>query len=217
MDVVQRGFDCLDVAIKGNLSKPLFRKLEEAKFQAEADKEDIPLEHNGVRMHIAGHGVKGYAIVASTGPLGANWFIKRPNPKDKWGIRLSMRSLALATLGLGSARDQIHEFLDQLEVRISPQSISVGRADYAIDVSAPDFELNPDQFVMHSRSNRSDYYDKPVLRVSGASGRVTSVTVGKIRGGKSLLTTSGLRCSAKGKSCGGRFGTAIVKRITYLG
>ncbi|WP_270729584.1 hypothetical protein [Shimia sp. Alg240-R146] len=52
-----------------------------------------------------------------------------------------------------------------------------------MDALAPDFELNPENFVIHSHSNRGDYLThEDDRRSNGKSGRFTSVTVGKMPG-----------------------------------
>ncbi|PIE10599.1 MAG: hypothetical protein CSA72_08830, partial [Rhodobacterales bacterium] len=82
------------------------------------------------------------------------------NPRDPWGIRVIGGSEFLATLGLGHARSYIEATLARLGVRFDPQHVSIGRADFCVDVLAPGFELVPKQFVMHSHANRADHMDE---------------------------------------------------------
>jgi hypothetical protein len=55
--------------------------------------------------------------------------------------------------------------------------VSVSRIDYAVDVLAPGFVLVPESFIMHSHCLRADHVD---MQIHGKSGRITSVTVGKM-------------------------------------
>lgn len=183
MEVIYRGFDGLDVAFQGHIPAELDACLEEAKTQASKRMQSVLIEYQGVKMHVGETGMKGgYAYLCDTGPDGATWFFKRPNRKDPWGIRVSVKSLALALYGLGGVRKRLYEFLDGIGVRTTPHGVSIGRVDYAVDVLAPGFVLVPDNFVMHSHCTRADHIEPEPTQVHGRSGRVTSVTVGKMPG-----------------------------------
>ncbi len=117
------------------------------------------------------------------------WFIKKPNARDPWGIRLSVGSTLLATQGLGYARAYyarayIDRTLERLGIRYGAHQVSIGRADFCVDVLAPDFELNPENFIIHSHANRADFLtaEEEGVRSNGKSGRFTGVTVGKSGG-----------------------------------
>ncbi len=134
-------------------------------------------------MHVAETGSRGgYAYRCDTGPDGATWFFKRPNRADGWGVRVSVKSLPLALYGLGGVRARLHGFLNALGIATRAGSESIGRVDYAVDVLAPDFILNGESFVMHSHANRADHFDAPPFVQHGKSGRLTSVTIGKMPG-----------------------------------
>lgn len=95
---------------------------------------------------------------------------------------MSFNAMGLACNGLGAARSQLYSVLERLEIRTSALGVSIGRVDYAVDFYAPDFELIPDNFVMHSNAVRSDHYDALTLQSEGTSRRVTTVRVGKMPG-----------------------------------
>lgn len=182
IDVIRRGFDGLDVAFEARISHTLSDKLNEAKELAVTKKEPTFFEYNRVRMHVADSGARGgYAFRCDTGPDGATWFFKEPNGNDPWGIRVSVKSLTLALYGLGGARAQIYEFLDGIGVHVSEGAESISRVDYCVDHLMPGFELCPENFVMHARTNRADHTDIEMHR-NGTSGRVSSVTIGKMPG-----------------------------------
>lgn len=65
---------------------------------------------------------------------------------------------------------------------LTPGGVSISRVDYALDFLAPAFVLVPDQLVMHSNANRSDHLEQPEVSINGRSGRITSVTIGKMPG-----------------------------------
>lgn len=179
MEIVHQGFDGLDVAFEGQIPLELDQVLAEAKAAAVVHRNPTIARFNSIQMHVSESGAKGgYAYRCDTGPLGAVWFFKRPNAKDPWGVRVSVKSLPLAKYGLGWVRHQIHDFLERLGVFVSPQKMSIGRIDYAIDVLAPDFQLLQDDFVTHSRSKRKAHSEFKEIRSIGHSGRTTSVTIG---------------------------------------
>jgi hypothetical protein len=73
-------------------------------------------------------------------------------------------------------------------IKYGAHQVSIGRADFCIDILAPDFELTPDQVVIHSHSNRSVYLSQPSdLSSNGKSGRFTSVTAGKMPGRQVII------------------------------
>ncbi len=181
MKVIYRGLDALDVAFKGRTPKDLLAKLEEAKEQAIKEIGKVTITHNGVRMAVAETGGPGgYAFRCDTGPDGATWFFKRPKAGDPWGVRVSVKALALALYDLGGVRARLYEFLDALEILVPPGGESIGRVDYAVDFLASDFVLEPEHFVMHSHTSRKDHKELSPMVIHGTSGCFTSVTVGKM-------------------------------------
>jgi hypothetical protein len=183
MEVIYRGFDGLDVSFAAQIPGELSEELEAAKQHAQEFRQATPIRWNGVRMLVGETGARGgYAFTASTGEFGATWFFKKPNPRDPWGIRVSCNSFNLALNGLGGARADLYRTMERLGIAVGYGCESIGRVDYAVDFLAPDFVLVPDRFVMHSSANRADHIDPPEVRCNGRSGRVTSVTVGKMPG-----------------------------------
>ena len=184
---MHRGFDTLDLAIKANISQDLYARLAEAKATAEEERRDVLFKYNGVRMHLKSHGGRGYAFILSQGPHGANWSFKKPNPKDPWGIRVSIGSECLALLSLGGARDQLERTAEALGIKYGSNDISIARADVCVDILAPDFAPNPDHFVAQAAMRRRDHFEPIEKSVNGKSGRVTSVTLGKMPGRQVIL------------------------------
>ncbi|MEP0339345.1 MAG: hypothetical protein ABJ388_11665 [Alphaproteobacteria bacterium] len=181
MEHLYHGFDGLDVAFQGRVPPGLLPRLEDAQEQARKDMREPLITYNGVAMMVAESGARGgYAFRCDTGPDGATWFFKRPKPGDPWGVRVSVKSLALALYGLGGVRARLYATLDALGIAVPPGGESIGRVDYAVDVLEPGFILVPENFVMHSHTSRADHIEPEPLQRHGTSGRVTSVTVGKM-------------------------------------
>jgi hypothetical protein len=140
-------------------------------------------------MHVAETGAPGgYAYRCDTGPTGAIWFFSKNQKATNWNIRVSMRSNALASMGLGAVRAELYRFLEAIGAAVGGESIS--RVDYCQDFLADEiaeatgtpFVLVPDAFVMHSHTSRSDHADDAGMKMHGVSGRYTSVTCGAVTG-----------------------------------
>lgn len=183
MELLYRGFDGLDVSFKGHIPHCLAEEFEKAKAEAAKLRHPSHVRWNGIAFNVSDTGARGgYAFKASTGQFGATWFFKRYSRSDPWGIRVSCNSFFLATSGLGQARTEIYRTLEALGVTLAEQAESIGRVDYCMDFLIPDFELAPDNFVMHSKASRRDEEDPFEKTTNGRSGRVTSVTVGRMPG-----------------------------------
>lgn len=181
MTVLHRGFDGLDVAFQGRIPPDFLFVLEEAKVRAIQDMQSVMTSHRNVPLEVAETGARGgYAFRCDTGPFGATWFFKKPKAGDPWGVRVSVKSLALALYGLGGVRARLYEFMERLGIAAPLGGESIGRIDYAVDILAPGFVLVPDNFVMHSHANRADHCEPDPMVRHGTSGRVTSVTVGRM-------------------------------------
>lgn len=200
MELLYQGFDGLDVSFKGQIGDDLCKSLETAKEQAQRTHQSAPIHWNGIAMLVSESGAKGgYAFKVSTGIFGATWFFKKPNMRDPWGVRVSCNSFNLATNGLGRVRTELYNIMDMLEVTLIPNGESIGRVDYALDFLAPTFVLVPDQFVMHSKANRADHLEQPEVAINGRSGRITSVTVGKMPGRQVIVYDKRAEVIAKHK------------------
>lgn len=131
-------------------------------------------------MHVHETGARGgYRFTCDTGPIGAIWFFKVPNPSDPWGVRVSVKSLPLALNGIRAVEADLLALVSAFCGKLVPDDVSLGRVDYCLDFLIPDFNLNPDQFVMHSRLTRTA--DREASEI-GRSGRVASMRIGKMPG-----------------------------------
>lgn len=178
--VIHQGFDGFDVAFKTQIRPHFATILEDARDRAITARTSQLAILNGIAMHVGETGARGgYRYTCDTGPLGANWFFKRPTPRDDWGIRISVRALPLALKGIDTVYAELLAIVSTLGGEVKADCVSISRVDYAVDYLVPGFELVPDQFVMHSRLTRT--VDRETSEV-GSSGRVRSVRIGKIPG-----------------------------------
>lgn len=175
MKIVHSGFDTIALSIQGQIPTDLFSELTVAREMAEDIRSPVPFTYGGADFNLLTHGGHGYQFILQGGPLEVNWFFKKPNPRDPWGIRISVGSIFLATQGLGYVRAYIEKTMMRLGINYEAHQVSIGRADFCIDILAPEFEINPDNFVIHSKSNRTEH-----LITNGRSSRFTSVTAGKM-------------------------------------
>jgi hypothetical protein len=190
--VLHKGFDGLDVAFRGALRPKDIDVLEAARKEAERRFEPqlVEIGPKKIAMHVAESGARGgYAFRTDTGPLGATWFFKRGLSRDKWNIRVSLKSLPLAAFGLKEMWRQLGDQLEGMGAG-APQE-SIGRIDFAIDFQMPGvFELHPDRFVAHSRTVTSEHnYPISPVKLSAneflviySGRRASSVTIGKMPG-----------------------------------
>jgi hypothetical protein len=200
MELLYRGFDGLEVSFMARIGSDLCGELDAAKVNAQDTHHATPIVWNGVRMLIAESGARGgYAFIASTGEFGATWFFKRPIAHDPWGVRVSCNSFNLAVNGLGAARSELYEMMESLGISAGWGNESIGRVDYALDFLASDFVLVPDHFVMHSNANRADHFEHPEVLCNGRSGRVSSVTIGKMPGQQVIVYDKRAEVIAKHK------------------
>lgn len=157
MRIVHRGFDRLELSIEANIPPELFEYLDPIREEAEDARETRAVSYGGAEFDLLPHGVQGYRFILQSGPLPVTWFFKKPNARDPWGIRIVVGSLFLATQGLGMVRAYTAKTLERLGVRYGPRQVSIGRTDFCVDILAPEFELTPENFVIHSHTNRADH------------------------------------------------------------
>ncbi|WP_119681901.1 hypothetical protein [Indioceanicola profundi] len=180
--------------------------LETAKAEAQNSRAPVLMEWQGEDMHVAESGAKGgYAYRCDTGHTGATWFFSRNQIGTNWNIRVSTKSNALAAMGLGGVRAEMHRFLEAIGAEVRDAAIS--RVDYCLDFLAEDmeaatgepFRLDPHAFVMHSHTSRADHMADADKQLHGVSGRCTSVTCGKLPGRQIIVYEKSREIRAKQK------------------
>lgn len=187
MKPIYSGFDGLEFAIKVTISQELDEQLADAKAYAQENQSDLSTLFFGLGVTIRETGARGgYAYSMRENTTG-DWFFKRPNRNDPWGIRFSASSSALVLLGLEGIRLRAAEVLLSLGIDAPIEAYALSRVDFAVDFLAPDFAVCPDNFVLHSRTSRKSIDKIEDIEVNGRSGRTTSVTVGKMPGRQAII------------------------------
>jgi len=77
--------------------------------------------------------------------------------------------------------------MEHLWMSYEAADVSIGRADYCVDILAPEVVLDPDSFVMSARTQRKDHHDLHNLSVHGTSGKISSITVGSIKNRQAII------------------------------
>jgi hypothetical protein len=183
MIVLHTGFDGIDLAIKTTTPVELVEFLEEGKSIAQDMVHDVWGEYAGLMIQTGQTGKRGgYAFTFRIDDFEAVWFAKKPRAQDPWGLYVSIGSRELALHGLSKTRETLAEHCTALGFRVPPDGISINRVDFAVDILAPDFVLDPNAFLFHSRANRKAIAEIETVETNGRSGRTTSVTIGKMPG-----------------------------------
>lgn len=96
-------------------------------------------------------------------------------------------------------RAEIDRTCAALGFLIGPEGVRIGRVDFAVDIFAPEFQLDPEAFVMHARTRRKSFSDLTEMQTHGPSGRFTSVTICKQPGRQVIVYDKREEVMAKGK------------------
>lgn len=182
MHCLHKGFDALDLAFPLTISDELSEEINNVKAHLNANQLDLGfIDFERLHFTIFPTGARGgFAYHCRFDATQNHWFLKKPgNTGDKWGSRVSCAAMNLALGGIEGARRQLVEELDFLKLAHEPGTESVGRVDFAMDFLAPDFDLRPDHFIMHSRHGWSQHTAAGNMAIHGRAGRTTSVTIGK--------------------------------------
>jgi hypothetical protein len=187
MKPIYRGFDGLEFAIKVVIPFKLNETLSELKSNIEAHNPETYYAFGNVFLMVRETGARGgYAYSCREASTG-DWFFKKPSLTDPWGVRFSASSSAIAALGLEGLRLRCDEVLSALGINAPIEAYSPSRVDFAVDFLAPNFEVHPDNFVIHSRTGLKSIDLIEELQVNGRSSRTTSVTVGKMPGRQCII------------------------------
>jgi hypothetical protein len=163
--VLYAGFDTLDIAFEATLPQETLDLLEQARTQAEANQKDEPVTIGRAqeKFLIKPHGQRGgFRYIVTNGPTGAIFSIKKnaTNPND-WNLFVSVRALCLLTKGYDGTKAWLHDTLAAMGFTV--KSHSVNRLDYAVDILAPDFRLDPNCFVTPAQSKVGMFWSKDTL------------------------------------------------------
>jgi hypothetical protein len=178
--ILHSGFDGLDISYQAHAPRKFLDVLGQAKVEAAATRQMTAITYAGHKVLVSESGSRGgYTYTVDTGALGATWFFKaNKSSADTWGVRVSSKSLPLALNGAERVKAALDTFLTSLGCEWSQTGCRVSRIDYAIDFLLPEFVLQPDLFVCHSRKTKS-WNEKEVY---GNSSKITGIRIGKMPG-----------------------------------
>lgn len=114
MKPIYSNFDGFDLSFQCAVPAKILDTLAEAKKQAQETKGDAvtKIGKNNVIVLVSETGGKGgYPYRFDTGIDGATWMIANNPKRDKWNIRVSIKSLALALYGYEEVKKKTLEFL----------------------------------------------------------------------------------------------------------
>ena len=187
--VLHSGFDTLDIAYMGAFPDATLERLEAKRVESEAANRDLPfcIGPGKVDVLVKSHGQRGgYAFVLTNGPTGAIFSIKNNSRPSEWNLFVSVRAMRLLTLGYDATLQWLDDTLEAMGFMMTGHSVN--RLDYAIDILAPDFELDVQNFVCPARAKARPYWSKDQLLSDDGNtpqavicGRhFESVTIGKM-------------------------------------
>lgn len=178
MKILHSGFDGLEISYRMALPENVLGMLASAKQQAAQSRRDSVILLGGRSVIVKATGAAGgYAFTVDTGELGATWFFKEGNANDPWSARVSAKSLPLALYGPTKFVEASQHFLNKIGCEFGENDCRVTRVDYALDFSDPEFEINKDHFICHSRQKKN-YID--CIDIIDVSNKTTSIRIGKM-------------------------------------
>ena len=162
--ILHAGVDTLDIAFKGAFPVETIEMLEIVRKEAETGNRELPvtLGPGNVRMMVKSHGQRGgFRFVLTNGPCGEIFSVKASSNLQEWNLFVSVRALRLLTAGYEGTKDWLARTLKDAGFRTV--EVSVNRIDYALDILAPDFELNAAHFVCTGRPKVRPHWSKEQL------------------------------------------------------
>lgn len=196
MKIVHSGFDSLYFSIRGALSPASIESFERLKDQAINDGGDVPfnLPNEPNRYVLRPTGKRGgYTYVINTGLVGSTIAFKASLSRDQHNAFVEVSSALLLAIGWKDAVEQALYHVKAFGFHVI--EVSINRADYCIDVLDAQVDIDPRDFIAHSRVKKSCYYESASVanhvgmcsshvevRTVSQSDRIASITLGKMPG-----------------------------------
>lgn len=114
MQLIYHNFDGLDVSFQGAVPEPVLEQLREARNRAQEERRDVyaAIGPQNMPVMVAETGARGgYKYRFDTGLDGEIWFVAHSPGRDKWNLRASVKSLALALYGYEGVKSRLFERL----------------------------------------------------------------------------------------------------------
>jgi len=161
MELIYYNFDALEISFQGAIPEKTREILLEAKLKARETRHKAlaTITDHQIPVHVNETGAKGgYAFVFDTGPDRETWFVADSNRTDRWNLRCSVKSQALAIHGYEGVKTNILTFLNQIEAIGAQEDGSmlerVSRFDACFDFKTPEFHPDHKCLIAHNRTKR---------------------------------------------------------------
>ena len=201
MTIVYSGFDSIYFAIQGALSPAALKRFNHLKDQNLEPDRDMPfsLDQGSHRYFLRKAGKSGgYLHVINTGICGSDIAFKTRLSRDEYNGFVEISSACLLANGWEKAIQQ--ELGHVIALGFHVVSISINRVDYCIDFLDVAIDINPSDFVAHSRVKKLSYnestsvnehvqmgQDHVGIRTVSQADTVKSITLGKMPGRQVIL------------------------------
>lgn len=196
MKIVHSGFDSLYFSIQGALSAKAVKRYEELKNQAVHLNANVAFHEEGQSTHylLQPNGKRGgYTYLIDTGRVGSSIAFKTSLARDQHNGFVEISSASLLAHGWRESVSQALEHVQALGFHVV--DISINRVDYCIDFLDAQIDINPRDFIAHSRVKKLCYYesdsvnnhvemrsDHVDIRTVSQSDCIKSITLGKMPG-----------------------------------
>lgn len=189
MQIIHSGFDSIYFSIQGALSPVARKRYERLKDQAIQQKSDHSFHVDGStnRYRIQGNGkTGGYTHLINTGHVGSVIAFKKSLSRTEHNGFAEISSACLLAHGWENAIAQTLGHVKTLGFHVV--EISLNRADYCMDFLDAPIDIDPRDFIAHSRVKKTAYHesgrvlDHMQKRSVAQSDHVKSLTLGKMPG-----------------------------------
>ncbi|MBF0169408.1 MAG: hypothetical protein HQL45_17520 [Alphaproteobacteria bacterium] len=212
--LIYQNFDGLDVTFQGAFPGELLSFLERSKDEAQARNGSLVINLSSVEgefliVILREKGAGGYSYLFDTGPWGAIWMVSKNQDPEKWNIRVSVHSLALALKGYEEVKEEILDTLaslgaigpqwDEKRQRKMPKE-RVSRIDYCFDYHVGYLNPDPTHFVAHSKSKKHAHFESIEPDAVYTGSRVQSIRVGVMPNRQVALYLKTKEIAAHGKA-----------------
>ncbi|HAU29488.1 MAG TPA: hypothetical protein DCW68_05175 [Rhodospirillaceae bacterium] len=174
------------------MPKKVLKQLEAAKAEAQEKHSSVPAKIGDSEMPVMVFetGARGgYAFGFDTGVDGETWFVSNTEKRDVWGIRVSVKSLALALNGFAKVKQRLADVLKALGAEgCNAEGFfgnglleSISRVDYCFDFLSDDasFRPDPDLLIANPHAIRTLHHE-PTIEARGR--QIETITIGKMPG-----------------------------------
>lgn len=192
MKLIYDNFDGLDITFQCVAHPEILELLRNGKEEAQRNRKKVyvNISEHGHSVAVAEAGMRGgFSFQFDTGLDGAVWAIRdSANPED-WGVRVSVKSLALALYGYEGVKKHVFSFLMEVlrpyyepatdlttgEILPHPKA-HISRFDYCFDFQVNDFNPSPECITTTSNRMKKAMQMHCIER----SGKIESIRIGSM-------------------------------------